>query len=513
MSCSIRTFKLNPALRISLTEGFVIALFGAFYFSYTLTHFDYNDFLYATTAHMSGKLYRDLHYNQAPFGFYFWRLVESLSPEGESYLIFRLVSASLGFTAVVFAAQQFLSSLSMRLVFLALAASSTPLMVVGGEIGTYTLAIFLMVLGYSALFARMPAPLRYGLCALAIGLSASSKLNHILLMLPLLALMYSERDKVKLRPTSGAFTVGALVGLGPCIFYFLDAPKAFLLHNIYHSQFAMAAVEHGISGALQAMYHMLKTVAEEQAVVFVLGIYMVVVATSARDRHNIFLLSAAVIGMIMALAPIRSAPQYFGPAALLVFLFYCRVGLGVGRAQRLVYLMPALTMGMLGLANNAWILACQVANSYRGIAPSISQVADINHTLRSFRQTHELCNDQVFSLAGALVADSGFRLSRNMELGPFWQLLSGYIPGRYFDDPTYQIDRALIEPADWIVSSGIRFWVVGYFPNSVTEMKLDQTAKERNYVTEPLTRFDTRTISFVFDPTCVKDRPVFWSAA
>jgi hypothetical protein len=84
-------------------------------------YFDYNDFLYATTAHMSGKLYRDLHYNQALFGFYFWRLVESLSPEGESYLIFRLVSASLGFTAVVFAAHQFLSSLSMRLVFLALA--------------------------------------------------------------------------------------------------------------------------------------------------------------------------------------------------------------------------------------------------------------------------------------------------------------------------------------------------------------------------------------------------------
>src|SRR5438270_11012508 len=76
---------LDTLFRDSITEVIFVAAFSAFYFSYTLTHFDHNDFLYASSAHMSGRLYRDIHYNQAPFGFYFWQFVAALSPEGLTY--------------------------------------------------------------------------------------------------------------------------------------------------------------------------------------------------------------------------------------------------------------------------------------------------------------------------------------------------------------------------------------------------------------------------------------------
>jgi hypothetical protein len=93
-----------------------------------------------------------------------------------------------------------------------------------------------------------------------------------------------------------------------------------------------------------------------------------------------------------------------------------------------------------------------------------------------------------------------------MELGPFWEELAGYIPDRYFDDPGYQIDRALIAPADWSVDAGIRFWVVGYYPNHATEIRLRQLADKRGYTTQALPGFGKTKTSLIFDPACVTPR-------
>src|SRR5882762_3904171 len=97
---SLQRPGVNPVFENSFVEVLVVAAFGVFYFSYALTYFDHNDFLYSASAHSPGKLYRDVHYNQAPLGFYFWRVVASVSPEGFSYPIFRLVSAALGFFGI-----------------------------------------------------------------------------------------------------------------------------------------------------------------------------------------------------------------------------------------------------------------------------------------------------------------------------------------------------------------------------------------------------------------------------
>ena len=104
----------------------------------------------------------------------------------------------MGFGAIVLGIYWFISARRIRLVFLGLAASSTALLEAGAKIGTYSLAMFFAILGYALLFSRLTAPLRYGIGALAIGFSTSSKLNHICLFLPILFLAYAERREIRL---------------------------------------------------------------------------------------------------------------------------------------------------------------------------------------------------------------------------------------------------------------------------------------------------------------------------
>jgi hypothetical protein len=58
-------------LKSILKHGFVfecgaVFAFTGFYFAYTLLRFDHDDFAFAASAHMSGTLYQDIHYVQAP---------------------------------------------------------------------------------------------------------------------------------------------------------------------------------------------------------------------------------------------------------------------------------------------------------------------------------------------------------------------------------------------------------------------------------------------------------------
>jgi len=267
--------------------------------------------------------------------------------------------------------------------------------------------------------------------------------------------------------------------------------------------FTIAEENHGIRGTIKTIPIVFSPFAYEHAVACILGVYAVIWVGKWRDRCGIFFLVSVAAAVIMALMPLRLWPEYFSPAALFIFVLYSQGELSIVTAQRKTYIIPALTVAAIGVASNGLSLGSHMRNSYLGTEPSIYQVVKINNSLRAFRDTHELCDDKVFSLAGALVADSGFRLARNME--EFWPRLNGYVPQSYFEDPDYHIDRALLDPASWVLSAGIRFWVVGYDPGSTTEIKLGELAREHGYETQALPNFGPQRISLIFDPGCVRD--------
>ena len=481
-------------------EIFVIIVFSVFYLAVTLSHFDHNDFMYATSAHMTGTLYKDIHYVQAPFGYYFWHSVFEISPSGLSYPVFRVVSALLGLGGIFLAAYGLIPKRNIRLIFIALAASSFCLLDLGGEIGTYTLALFLCVLGYVVLFNGGSPWLRYGVAAAAIGLAASSKLNHIALGLPMLALLYLERKEIKFLHGLIAISVGGLLGLLPCIVSFAQRPEAFLLHNVlFHRDFMINAGKGEIWGAFRTIPKTVAPFLHKFAGAFVLGLCAFGTRSASRRQSTILLL-AAICAFSMAFLPVRIFPQYLGPAALFISLFYCATIAQISAKDIKLYVAPILAIALVGVGENTYFLMHDVRNFYNPIL----EITSINNRLRSFRESHSLCDNRIFSLSGALVNDSGFQISRNMEGGAFWQHLAGHIPERYFDDQRYQINRDLIDPADWVTSAGIRFWVLGYYPDSMTEKRLEQIAEQKGYRQLNLPDFMQHSVTLYYDPSCLR---------
>ena len=497
--------KLCNSLIDVVTFLVVAIIYGLF----ALYQFDHNDFMYSSAAHRSGMLYQDNHYIQAPLGYYFFHMVALLSPLGWSYPIMRFISTSLMLATIAVLAGRFLESRLMRCAFYLLVCTSSNLLGIGGEIGTYTLALFFVSLGYAALFTRWPTYSRYGIAGLFIGLAASTKLYHLVLGVPILWLIWTDRTNSGLFRPALAAAIGGCLGTVLIFVFFLSEPMAFMLHNfIYHTQMMVPARDGGWLYNLRAVPYELSKFGLFHFAALIGAIWYFIFHLKNRPRCLTFLLLAVLTAVVMSMTPLKIYPQYLAPASILIFLLYCCVAERVESGYRGLYFAPIILVAMVGARNNFdWL-----ASAIKTTTPPVIQVVSINKALAEFRAAHKLCDDGIFSLEGGLAIDSGFKLTQYTEAGEFWQFVNGYVPEIFFTNAAYHLPRDLIEPAKWVVASRVPFWLIGYYQQSQTETDLRQAAHRLGYETIHigklnignlnLTKFEDHPIDLIYDPRC-----------
>jgi hypothetical protein len=333
-----------------------------------------------------------------------------------------------------------------------------------------------------------------------------------LLGVPVLWLMWADRENDGSFRPALAVAIGGCVGMLLIFVFFLAEPKAFMLHNlVFHGKIMIAARDGGWLNDLRAIPDALLAFGLLHFAALICAIWYLAFHLNSPNRRLIFLLLGVVTAIVMGTTPLRIFPQYFAPAAVLIFLLYCCVGERVETGYRGLYCVPIILFAIVGTRTNVeWL----VAAIEKTVSP-IRQVITINRTLAEFRTKHQLCDDRIFSLAGGLAIDSGFKLSQYTEAGEFWQFVNGHVPESFFADGAYHLPREMVQPADWVITSRVPFWLIGYYPESRTETDLRQAAHRLGYHTlhigtlnigylNNLAKFEDHPIDLIYDPECAK---------
>jgi hypothetical protein len=511
-SHSIRTNTIPPLNTAAAQRGHlaVAAAFLALSVSLAVqsaAYFDHNDSMYAASAVRGGRLYDDVHYVQAPFGFWFWQLVARLAPEGHIYLTLRVASLVLVLVSVGVVVARILPTPTMRLLFILTVAASDALVRIGGEIGTYSLALCLVVLGLAMLVSGDRGLRHIAAAGLCFGLAAGAKLNHLLLMIPVLPwLLHTElrhHDAKRAAAALGLFGAGALVGLLPVLAYMAVSWQAFLLHNLYfHTEITNAFRGLTALDKLKSLYDGLLIFLRDHAVLLAPAAWIAVRCREGRALALLWL-GGALVAVVMAATPMVMYPQYLAPASLFSGIAFChamtrlsgpvREGVlwAVGPLLALLALHGLISGGYTAQVHGFEILKVEAA------------AAALRERAQRFDRDRPGCSLEVFSLSGALAVDSGFTLTRYTEAGVFWARLDGFVPDRYIRDPAYAYDSNLVRPVQWVRAEGIDFLITGYYPKY--EVGLVSYAEEQGFAAVVIGEIRGQKIHLLYRPDCLVD--------
>ena len=503
------------ATALVLLDATIIAVLSAY-------NFDINDNMYAVAPFARGALYRDVHFVQGPVTFYFLKMIASIVPEGFAYVGFRVVSAGLVVATLLVGTFLCIDRWPSRCLFLAFAGTDVYFIYPGLEIGSYSLPLFLLALATASLWKIRNRQIAIGAAAVLIGLAACAKLNHVLFFVPLAAFVILERHKDEgrsdwARTALLPFVVCGIVGSLPVIVSFAQAPMAFVLNAlVFHSKFSLGALSLGKGALFGIAANLLIDWAAAGGAVFVaLGIYATFIDRDSdrRSRHLlVFAMCGAVAGLVAALSPGMTYVQYWAPltffAALAGARFFDRTRLNPVLICVLT-LFPLLTVGVGDLRS-------QLSNNLKATSgtPKVVTVVAVNRTLKTYADRvndTSQCDKRIFSLAGAFVVDSGFRLGSYMEGGWFWTWVSAHVPQSYIADKRYHLDEYLIFPEKWVRDQHINFLVVGYYPGSHSEEDLEKYALERAFGVVTFPVWKGSTLKFYFNPDCMRQdrvRPI-----
>lgn len=463
--------------------------------SRVLNSFDQNDFFYAAATKRQGMLYQDLHYVQAPLGYWFWRGVYLVAPEGHAYATMRLASAVAALASLIPILALFRGRFLAQLAFLLAAFSTYYVLRAGLEIATYSLALLFSAIGISALASRSRHDLL--LAGLAFGIAASFKLNFLLMAALLLLVAFLEDRNTRSRTARvSAASIWFLLGALPIIWYGIKNPWAFYFHNVaFHSELtnagrgltAESSIENIVSGFYRFFSH-------HWGEVLVLTIVTLGVSVShllstkeatrvprlatqhATSRPFLLLMAGFALSIGMAVSPWVLFDQYLAlPALLLVATAVMSGCLLRPRSERLVcVLLISLSLFRVpDLASRAW-------NTFHAERPSVlRQHSTVSRAIEQAAREHPAakgCVASVFTLSGSFIVDTSLSLARYTEAGPFWAGLDRYVPDRYRADPSYNFDDNLTQPLNFVAREKIGYVLVGVYPHHAFEREFVQVS-------------------------------------
>ena len=318
----IAGFRLLAAALIVLNTV-IIAVYSAYYF-------DMNDNMYAAAPLAQGVLYRDIQFVQGPGTFYFLKAISFIAPAGFHFLALRLSSMMLLLGAMLVGAFMCIDYWRARCLFLALAGANLYFIRPSLEIGSYSLPLFLLSLATASILRFQDRRLAIGSAALLIGLSASSKLNHVLFFLPLVVLVLLEKRENQsfvdwARAAVLPFIAGSFTGSLPVIIAFVRDPKPFLLETlIFHSEFSLKTLDYSSADLFKIFFHeFYGWAAAGGAVLAALGAYAAFIQPNSdeKSRRSLqFIVLSFIVALFAASAPRIVYIQYLAPVAFFATL-------------------------------------------------------------------------------------------------------------------------------------------------------------------------------------------------
>jgi hypothetical protein len=486
----------------------------------SLYYFDLNDSVYASAAARSGALYQDIHFVQAPLGYWFWHLIYLMTPSGYAYAAMRIVSSLLAVLA--FIPPLFLLRANLqRAAFLLLAASSYYIIRSSFEIATYSLALALTSAGIALFMSKSGRAV--ALSGMLFGLAASAKINHVLLVLPALLFILLDRDSLGSRLRTAILFLALFgVGLLPILYYFLANPYAFYLHNVaFHSELTNNARGLTLMLSLKDIAGGLVHFANQHLLEIGLLATVLVVAVPAflseirLRRWPVFatlihgevyrpiavVLAFFLTALVMAVLPMAMFVQYLIlPAFLLILGLVLSFELLPPELRRFALLGVCLIRGcqlVLEVPHTAETVLVRptVLAEHLSVSKEIERVAAA-HLVKP-----GTCEPSVFSVSASFVIDTPVRLSKYTEGGVFWSRLDGFVSDRYLRDARFNLDPNLLKPVDYLLSERIAYVLVGYHPDSKFEQEFAAAAS--GFTPFPVGRFQEQAMSLFVRDECI----------
>jgi len=297
-------------LKGKLAVGLVVLCALAVTGFYDLGHFDHNDFQYGVTPVLMehGRLYQDFSFDQTPLAAWLGFVLLKLVGARRLYIAQRVVSLlcvwKAAWIGVCICRKRARRKDLVTLLFVAAFVSLGPLVVIGGEIGNYSLGLVLLAAALWVFLERREWALAVGLLA---GLAVSAKLSNVYFVAAFGALYLMGARRWR---TLALFGVGALIGVGPILYYLLRATRVFWFENLtYHY---LINIYRGVP------FHIpLWPLAAVGVLVLIAAPFL-----WAEAWGIVALLVAAMVGLV---TPAILFPQYWAPPDFLLVVLGCLV--------------------------------------------------------------------------------------------------------------------------------------------------------------------------------------------
>jgi len=423
------TFGLRNAL-LSIRFGYLacLAVLLTLLHLSTSSRFDHNDFMYAIAPLRSGVLYTEVHYVQAPLGYYWPKLINQAVPAHDWYFALRELSVLFSAGALLLLANVYLQSRANKLLFLALSCTDAYLIACALEVGSYSQPLFLLAAGIYLLKSVGNSKISMLVAGLSLGLAASYKINYILFApaLAFIALGKVERGDIA-RPLLRLFA-GFLTGFMPTLYFLLTQPDAFILHNVsFHAELTKAyrvmtgdAASNGLVTGF-AEFWGLRNLSLFAALTF--GVMSVRRSWRRQDTELLCLMSCAALSI---LGTGYGFKQYFAPLAVLLCLWVAAqapIGTDVIRRPLRALASPLLLACLFAtLMNLRQALPDMRATVRRG--PVSQEISRINALVTQALSARHLANIDIFTFSGLFVHEAPFAKLACADAGIFWARLN-----------------------------------------------------------------------------------------
>jgi len=452
-----------------------LLLLGAAIGFYALGHYDHNDHLNAVVPVVARdhRLYSDVAYDQTPLSVLVSRAIGRLVPDRDLYTVLRIYSLLLNLGVLL--AGMALSRRSATdknfaaFLFAGLYLSFGPTEVIGGEIGNYTLALFLFSLSLLCFDAPKKSTLATLATGVFAGLAVSAKLSYVF-MLAAYGILYLTvaRAPGHVLKRALTFCLGAFIGLAPVLYYALSDYDAFVFENIHvhYLQNVYRGLNH-VAEHTNLFVFSVESAAVPLLLIGAAGLASVLLwrgaRSGARSSSRLYptgpetaLLCLAAAALVGAVTPSIVFPQYLAAPAFLIFLFlalYSDRLLAALPQQTNLRLAAVSAVATLGLWRGAVVVdetAARLASGNYAITAVSAMRERLSDVIDEIDRKRPGCHGDLVSAFADLALGTGVTISPVSATGPFIMRLDSVFAERApafrrFSDVTrYLSPRALI---------------------------------------------------------------------
>ena len=435
-------------------------------------YFDHNDFMYSAAPQISGHLYTELAFVQAPMSYWLWKFVGSVGGDGYSYLVMRVTSASLSFAAILPWLSVVIKNQNSRILLLFTFAANYYSMRSGYEIANYSVVAFFTSIGLVLLTYKNT--FKFFLSGIFLGISVSFKINFSLFFFCAIIyiLMFHHKKPIKLF----LFTFGWFLGTLPVAYYIFTGFDDFVFFNIlFHSDITNAARGLTTSSSLKDIAKdIIKFATYHQILIFVVLLSFLLsnspnykLSTNLKmylfqkSSTSWLVIIATCTSIAVAASPFIMFDQYLSYSSLLLCVLAAKLVDDMeNKYRKPLSQVLIILFGFILVFNTAVMM--QRDNAVQGHFSARNYINELIASESSGLLANHRCNRVMFTLSGSLALDTNIELAKIAIGGPFWvgkgAYFSNEIKSKYNNRLKYYVD-----PIFYIESEQPQYVMLGYY--------------------------------------------------